>query len=170
MATHSSILSWRIPQIEESSWLQSMGSPSQIRLTRLSTHTQVIYILFFFFGPLDFSWNKRGELQSIINLFLCIFPYPLLYIYIYIYIYYCLGQKVRGVLTNQPSSNTSAVDSGNFQTPLRSQACSATAEAGPTMGTQGRRNTASWDRIPSFELPVLASALPHAGTDLDIPT
>ena len=37
MATHSSILAWRIPWTEESSRLQSMGSQSQ---TQLSTHRQ----------------------------------------------------------------------------------------------------------------------------------
>ena len=35
MATHSSILAWRIPRTEEPGGLQSMGSQSQ---TRLSTH------------------------------------------------------------------------------------------------------------------------------------
>ena len=39
MATHSSILVWRIPQTEESGGLQSMGSQSQTWLKRLSTHT-----------------------------------------------------------------------------------------------------------------------------------
>ena len=32
MATHSSILTWRIPQTEEPGGLQSMGSQSQTRL------------------------------------------------------------------------------------------------------------------------------------------
>ena len=35
MATHSSILAWKIPRTEESGRLQSMGSQSQ---TRLITH------------------------------------------------------------------------------------------------------------------------------------
>ena len=35
MATHSSVLAWKIPQTEELGGLQSMGSQSQ---TRLSTH------------------------------------------------------------------------------------------------------------------------------------
>ena len=38
MATHSSILAWRIPWTEEPSGLQSMGSQSQ---TQLSDYTQV---------------------------------------------------------------------------------------------------------------------------------
>ena len=33
MATHSSILAWRIPWMEESGGLQSMGSQSQTRLS-----------------------------------------------------------------------------------------------------------------------------------------
>ena len=37
MATHSSILAWRIPGTEEPGGLQSMGSQSQTRLKRLST-------------------------------------------------------------------------------------------------------------------------------------
>ena len=38
MATYASILAWRIPWIEESGGLQSMGSQSQTRLKRLSMH------------------------------------------------------------------------------------------------------------------------------------
>ena len=38
MATHSSVLAWRIPGTEEPGGLQSIGSQSQIRLKRLSTH------------------------------------------------------------------------------------------------------------------------------------
>ena len=37
MATHSSILAWRIPGTEELGRLQSMGSQSQTRLKPLST-------------------------------------------------------------------------------------------------------------------------------------
>ena len=37
MATHSSILAWRIPWTEEAGGLQSMGSQSQTRLKR-GTH------------------------------------------------------------------------------------------------------------------------------------
>ena len=39
MATHSSILAWRIPWTEEPGRLQSMGSQSQTQLKQLSTHT-----------------------------------------------------------------------------------------------------------------------------------
>ena len=44
MATHSNILAWRIPWIEEPDRLQSMGSQSQIRLQRLSTQHAHVYI------------------------------------------------------------------------------------------------------------------------------
>ena len=37
MATHSSVLAWRIPGTEEPVGLQSMVSQSQTRLTRLSS-------------------------------------------------------------------------------------------------------------------------------------
>ena len=44
MATHSSILAWRIPWMEDPGGLQSMGSQSQTRLsdfTHSLTHTLV---------------------------------------------------------------------------------------------------------------------------------
>ena len=41
LATHSSILAWRIPWTEEPGGLQSMASKSQTRLKRLSTHDPV---------------------------------------------------------------------------------------------------------------------------------
>ena len=40
MATHSSILAWRIPWTEQPGGLQSMGLQSQTQLKQLSTHTQ----------------------------------------------------------------------------------------------------------------------------------
>ena len=40
MATHSSILAWRIPWTEEPGGLQSMRSQSRTRLKRLSTHAR----------------------------------------------------------------------------------------------------------------------------------
>ena len=39
METHSSILAWRIPWTEEPGRLWAIGSQSQTRLKRLSTHT-----------------------------------------------------------------------------------------------------------------------------------
>ena len=41
MATHSSILAWRIPWTEEPGVLQSMGLHSQTRLKRLSTQAHI---------------------------------------------------------------------------------------------------------------------------------
>ena len=41
MATHSSILAWRIPWTEEPGRLQSMGSQNVGRDRSLSTHTHV---------------------------------------------------------------------------------------------------------------------------------
>ena len=38
MATHSSILAWRIPWAEDPGELQSIGSQSQTRLKQLSTY------------------------------------------------------------------------------------------------------------------------------------
>ena len=43
MATHSSILAWRIPWTEEPGGLQSIELQSQTRLKRLSTHAGVLY-------------------------------------------------------------------------------------------------------------------------------
>ena len=40
MATHSSILPWRIPWTEEPGGLQFIGSQSQTQLKQLSTHAQ----------------------------------------------------------------------------------------------------------------------------------
>ena len=42
VATHSSILAWRIPGTEEPSGLPSMGSQSQTRLKRLSSSSSKI--------------------------------------------------------------------------------------------------------------------------------
>ena len=39
MATHSSILAWRIPWTEEPGGLQSIGLQSQTQLKQLSTHS-----------------------------------------------------------------------------------------------------------------------------------
>ena len=44
MATHSSILAWRIPCTEEPGRLQSMGLQSQTQLNQLSTSTMVVHI------------------------------------------------------------------------------------------------------------------------------
>ena len=41
MATHSSILAWKIPGMEEPGGLQSMGSRSRTRLKRLSSSSSI---------------------------------------------------------------------------------------------------------------------------------
>ena len=45
MATHSSILAWRIPWTEEPGRIQSMGLQESDMTKRLSTHTYIIFIL-----------------------------------------------------------------------------------------------------------------------------
>ena len=44
MATHSSVLAWRIPGTEEPDGLLSMGSQSRTRLKRLSSSSEVLII------------------------------------------------------------------------------------------------------------------------------
>ena len=44
MATHTSILAWGIPRTEEPGGLQSIGSPSQTQLKRLSTQIASMHI------------------------------------------------------------------------------------------------------------------------------
>ena len=46
MATHSSVLAWRIPGTGEPGGLPSMGSQSWTRLKRLSSSNKVISILY----------------------------------------------------------------------------------------------------------------------------
>ena len=43
MATHSSILAWRIPWTEEPGGLQSIVAKSRTRLKRLSTHARMVF-------------------------------------------------------------------------------------------------------------------------------
>ena len=45
MATHSSVLAWRIPGMEEPGGLPSLGSQSQTRLKRLSSSSSSSLIL-----------------------------------------------------------------------------------------------------------------------------
>ena len=48
MATHSSILAWKIPWTEKPGGLQSMGSQSQTQLTLSHRHTHFIPIFIIF--------------------------------------------------------------------------------------------------------------------------
>ena len=45
IATHSSILAWRVLQTEEPGRLQSMGSQSWTQMKQLSTHARMIQII-----------------------------------------------------------------------------------------------------------------------------
>ena len=45
MATHSSILAWRIPWTEEPGGLQSMGSQESDTIERLRTRAHIVFIL-----------------------------------------------------------------------------------------------------------------------------
>ena len=47
MATHSSVLTWRIPGTEEPGGLPSMGSYSQTRLKRLSSSSSNVHNMIF---------------------------------------------------------------------------------------------------------------------------
>ena len=64
MATHSSILVWRIPWTGESGRLQSIGSQSRTRLKRISTHTLACskylmhFIIITYMELLTFLWNQ----------------------------------------------------------------------------------------------------------------
>ena len=46
MATHSSILAWRIPWMEEPGSLQSMGSQSRTRLSDFTSYIHKRYLFF----------------------------------------------------------------------------------------------------------------------------
>ena len=48
MATHSSVLAWRIPGMAEAGGLPSMGSHSRTRLKRLSSSSSIYHIRFDF--------------------------------------------------------------------------------------------------------------------------
>ena len=63
MATHSSILAWKISWTEEPSGLQSMGSQSQ---TWLSTHTEVILSLWQM-RILRFTWTDFLGIQYLLR-------------------------------------------------------------------------------------------------------
>ena len=62
MATHSSILAWRIPWAEEPGELQSMGSQSQTQLSDLSTHANSIDL------SLNFEYGHRLAKQLSLRL------------------------------------------------------------------------------------------------------
>ena len=59
MATHSSVLAWRIPGMGEPGGLPSMGSQSRTRLKRLSSSSSSVLTLFGFKG----QKSNKNELQ-----------------------------------------------------------------------------------------------------------
>ena len=65
MATHSSVLAWRIPGMDEPSGLQSMGSQSQTQLKRLAAATAAIF----------YSFQCTGLILLWLNLFLNILSF-----------------------------------------------------------------------------------------------
>ena len=56
MATHPSVLAWRIPGMAEPGGLPSMGSHSQTWLKRLSSSSSIYFIIFPLFSSLLFSF------------------------------------------------------------------------------------------------------------------
>ena len=68
MATHSSILAWRIPWAEEPGGLQSMGSQSRLKLCHLQTVTVLLlfpfrFLLFIFYSDCC-SYNFQNYLNE----------------------------------------------------------------------------------------------------------
>ena len=55
VATHSSILAWRIPRTEEPGGLQSMGCTESAQLKRLSTHARIEKVQALG-RPFDITW------------------------------------------------------------------------------------------------------------------
>ena len=55
MATHTSILAWRIPWTEEPGGLQSIGSQRVGRLKQLSIHAYTLYYILLYLAPVNQS-------------------------------------------------------------------------------------------------------------------
>ena len=74
MATHSSILAWRTPWIEEPSRLQSMGLQSQTRWKWLSMHSHTYSangstsIHLYTIWPFFFQWTKISDSSALLEL------------------------------------------------------------------------------------------------------
>ena len=68
MATHSSILAWRIPWTEEPGGLQSTGSQSQTRLSDLThslTHYDLMLTLLIAPAPTCFQIRSHSEILGV---------------------------------------------------------------------------------------------------------
>ena len=89
MATHSSILAWRIPWTEEPGGLQSTGSQSRTWLSNFthSLSTYPLYCLFFFFF-FRFFLNVEHFLKSLLNLLQ----------YCFCFLFWFFGQEACGIL------------------------------------------------------------------------
>ena len=93
MATHCSILAWRIPWTEEPSGLQSMWLQSQKQLTRLSTSMQMtilplhIFIdLFPYRASREYTWHFDHYINKIIlYILLCDFS-----LHLKVLVFYCI--------------------------------------------------------------------------------
>ena len=73
MATHSSIIAWRIPWIEEAGGLQSMGSQSQTQLSNWTTKTRVdLQFCVSFYNTA--KWNSYTYISTHSHSFLDSFP------------------------------------------------------------------------------------------------
>ena len=62
MATHSSVLAWRIPRTGEPGGLPSMGSQSRTQLKRLSSSSSSMTI-----PTLQRQRNKHGKLRQFVQ-------------------------------------------------------------------------------------------------------
>ena len=69
MATHSSMLAWKIPWTEEPSWLQSTGSKKLDTTERALTHTQEVPTQVNFTFRLYYSTIKNVKLFNITKIF-----------------------------------------------------------------------------------------------------
>ena len=73
MATHSSVLAWRIPGMGEPGGLPSMGSQSRTRLKQLSSSNSIqakslsLYHTAFHFNFLTGGFQITNEIQPILN-------------------------------------------------------------------------------------------------------
>ena len=73
VATHSSILAWRIPWTEESGRLQSMGS-QRVRHNWATEHTAHIHCIINTVNPVPFSFSSNffppplGQVQAVITM------------------------------------------------------------------------------------------------------
>ena len=81
MATHSSILAWRIPRTEEPGGLQSMVSKCWTQLKQLSTHTCITYYCSFQVKKLRLRVAKRLYIKLwILNIKIMNYNYELQFI------------------------------------------------------------------------------------------